>query len=45
MSTVTHRLSPADGYIDPNMTSKFGPTYVPVSSGAVGPMECWDATS
>ena len=33
MSTVTHRLSPADGYIDPNMTSKFGPTYVPSSTG------------
>jgi hypothetical protein len=37
MSTVTHRLSPADGYIDPKVASNFGPTTViPISSGGKG---------
>jgi hypothetical protein len=37
MSTVTHRLSPADGYIDPTKTSEFNTTTViPISAGGKG---------
>jgi hypothetical protein len=37
MSTVTHRLNPADGYIDPNKASEFATTTViPISAGGKG---------
>ena len=37
MSTVTHRLEAPNGYIDPNLTSKFAPTTViPISAGGTG---------